>query len=132
MGRTFPSIRQGVNSTADRWARSARALSRKHGIDMPIVSEICQILFEGKPAHIRNPHDARALGICGVHQEFMLVPWMNVAQNIFINREPRIWPGLPFIDHRKMHEDSKQLLASFNVNINTKQRSEERRVGKEC
>ncbi len=29
MGRTFPSIRQGVNSTADRWARSARWLKRE-------------------------------------------------------------------------------------------------------
>jgi hypothetical protein len=29
MGRTFPSIRLGVNSTADRWARSARALRRE-------------------------------------------------------------------------------------------------------
>ncbi len=85
------------------------------------TSDKGEILFDGKPAHIRNPHDARALGICGVHQEFMLVPWMNVAQNIFINREPRIWPGLPFIDHKKMHEDSRKLLSSFNVNINTKQ-----------
>jgi hypothetical protein len=29
MGRTFPSVRQGVNSTADRWARSARALRKE-------------------------------------------------------------------------------------------------------
>jgi hypothetical protein len=29
LGRTFPSIRQGVNSTADRWARSARWLKRE-------------------------------------------------------------------------------------------------------
>jgi nucleotide-binding universal stress UspA family protein len=29
MGRTFPSIRRGVNSTADRWARSARWLKRE-------------------------------------------------------------------------------------------------------
>ena len=29
MGRTFPSIRQGVNSTADRWARSACWLKRE-------------------------------------------------------------------------------------------------------
>jgi len=28
MGRSFASIRQGVKSTADRWARSARALRR--------------------------------------------------------------------------------------------------------
>ena len=29
MGRTFPSVRQGVNSTADRWTRSARALKKE-------------------------------------------------------------------------------------------------------
>lgn len=29
MGRTFPSVRQGVNGVADRWARSARALKRE-------------------------------------------------------------------------------------------------------
>ena len=29
MGRTFPSVRQGVNCTADRWARSARALNKE-------------------------------------------------------------------------------------------------------
>ena len=29
MGRTFPSVRQGVMSTADRWARSARALKKE-------------------------------------------------------------------------------------------------------
>jgi hypothetical protein len=28
MGRSFASIRQGVKSTADRWARSARALRK--------------------------------------------------------------------------------------------------------
>ncbi|MGB8308298.1 MAG: hypothetical protein WCE65_00525 [Methanoregula sp.] len=34
MGRTFSSIRLGVNNMADRWARSARALKkedRKYG-----------------------------------------------------------------------------------------------------
>ena len=29
MGRTFESIRQGVKSIADRWARSARALKKE-------------------------------------------------------------------------------------------------------
>jgi len=29
MGRTFISTRQGVNSIADRWARSARALKKE-------------------------------------------------------------------------------------------------------
>jgi hypothetical protein len=29
MGRTFPSVRLGVKSTADRWARSAKALKKE-------------------------------------------------------------------------------------------------------
>ena len=29
MGRTFPSVRHGVNSTADRWARSVKALRKE-------------------------------------------------------------------------------------------------------
>jgi len=28
MGRTFPSVRQGINEIADRWARSARWLKK--------------------------------------------------------------------------------------------------------
>lgn len=37
MGRSFVSVRQGVRSTADRWARSARALrkeDRKYGEEL--------------------------------------------------------------------------------------------------
>ena len=40
-------VAEGVYTT-----RSAYALSRKHGIEMPIVAEIYQILFEGKPAQL--------------------------------------------------------------------------------
>jgi len=29
MGRTFPSLRQGVNNVADRWARSSKALRKE-------------------------------------------------------------------------------------------------------
>lgn len=38
---------EGVYTT-----RSAHALSRRHGIDMPIVSEMYEILFEGKSAQL--------------------------------------------------------------------------------
>ena len=47
-----------------------------------------EILFEGKPAHIRSPHDAQKLGVSTIYQEFNLVPEMSVAENIFLGREP--------------------------------------------
>ncbi|MBM3819007.1 MAG: ABC transporter ATP-binding protein [Acidimicrobiia bacterium] len=47
-----------------------------------------EILVNGRVADIRTPHDAIALGIGMVHQHFMLVPPMTVAENIVLGAEP--------------------------------------------
>src|SRR6476660_4465782 len=52
-----------------------------------IVGESGEILVDGKPVNIRNPHDAIALGIGMVHQHFMLVDNMTVAENIVLGAE---------------------------------------------
>ena len=46
------------------------------------------ISIEGKQVHIANVLDARTLGINIIHQEMVLVPYLSVAENIFLNREP--------------------------------------------
>ena len=46
-----------------------------------------EILVNGQPVNIRNPHDAIALGIGMVHQHFMLVDTMTVAENIILGAE---------------------------------------------
>jgi ABC-type uncharacterized transport system ATPase subunit len=48
-----------------------------------------QILVDGKPVEIDSPSDAIALGVGMVHQHFMLVPVMTVAENIVLGQEPR-------------------------------------------
>jgi general nucleoside transport system ATP-binding protein len=45
-----------------------------------------QVLFDGKEAPIRNPRDARALGIGMVYQHFTLVPSLTGAENLVISR----------------------------------------------
>src|SRR3984957_3340319 len=47
-----------------------------------------QILVDGKPVEIDSPSDAIALGVGMVHQHFMLVPVMTVAENIVLGQEP--------------------------------------------
>src|SRR5215468_4674506 len=46
------------------------------------------ILVAGEPREIHSPHDAIALGIGMVHQHFMLVDTMTVAENIILGAEP--------------------------------------------
>jgi general nucleoside transport system ATP-binding protein len=46
------------------------------------------IEIEGRPAQIRNSHDAIALGIGMVHQHFMLVDTFSALDNIMLGAEP--------------------------------------------
>lgn len=48
-----------------------------------------EILINGETVQIESPFDALAHGIGMVHQHFMLVPNMTVAQNIAIGKEPK-------------------------------------------
>src|SRR5438874_10782087 len=48
-----------------------------------------EILVDGKPVAITSPKHAIELGIGMVHQHFMLIPVMTVAENIVLATEPR-------------------------------------------
>src|SRR5205809_7966092 len=47
-----------------------------------------EILIDGQVRQIATPHDAIALGVGMVHQHFMLVDTMTVAENIVLGAEP--------------------------------------------
>jgi len=42
------------------------------------------VMFNGKPVHIRNPQEARALGIAMVFQHFSLFDTLTVAENVWL------------------------------------------------
>ena len=55
-----------------------------------------QILLDGEPVSIGSPRQAIGLGIGMVHQHFMLVPVMTVAENLVLGAEPRNGPLLDY------------------------------------
>jgi len=59
-----------------------------YGLYAPDAGEI---RIDGKPATLRGPGDAIKHGIGMVHQHFMLVPPLTVAENVVLGAEP---PGL--------------------------------------
>ena len=42
------------------------------------------VFFDGKPVHVRNPQEARALGIAMVFQHFSLFDTLTVAENVWL------------------------------------------------
>jgi ribose transport system ATP-binding protein len=74
-----------------------------------------EIAVDGMPVEIRTPHDARALGIGMIFQEFSLIPTLTVAQNIFLGHEPRAAGGL--IDDRASVRRARELFAEMGEDI---------------
>src|ERR1700760_4453661 len=66
-------------------AGKSTLMSVLYGLYKPDEGEI---LINGEPADISSPLAAINLGIGMVHQHFMLVPVMTVAENIVLGQEP--------------------------------------------
>src|SRR3954470_22507766 len=87
-----------------------------------------EILINGKPAAIRTPHDAIAHGIGMVHQHFMLVDTMTVAENIILGAETGTATNL---DLDKANRDIKALSDELKLNINPEAFIEDLSVGQQ-
>jgi ribose transport system ATP-binding protein len=75
------------------------------------------ILLHGQPVSISSPHAAQQLGIITIHQELALVPYLSVAENIFLNREPRRIAAVGMVDFSLMEREAEHLLADLGVHI---------------
>src|SRR6476619_2303106 len=74
-----------------------------------------EILINGQVRDIRSPHDAIALGVGMVHQHFMLVEPMTVAENIVLGSEP----GSAFaLDLKAAATEIRKLSEEFKLAVN--------------
>ena len=87
-----------------------------------------EIFVDGDPVDIRTPHDAIALGIGMVHQHFMLVDTMTVAENIILGAETGTATAL---DLEKADREIKALSDELKLNINPQALIEDLSVGQQ-
>jgi general nucleoside transport system ATP-binding protein len=85
-----------------------------------------EITVDGKVVQIKNPHDAIALGIGMVHQHFMLVDTMTVAENIILGAETG---GAASLDLDKANKDILALSNELRLGVNPKALIEDISVG---
>jgi simple sugar transport system ATP-binding protein len=74
-----------------------------------------EILINGEAVDIAGPSDAIRRGINMVHQHFMLVPVLSVAENILLGTEPMSGPI--FVDRKKAHVEIEKLGRRFGFEI---------------
>jgi ribose transport system ATP-binding protein len=73
------------------------------------------IEIKGKRVRIRDYSDALSMGISVVYQERSLVPNLSVAENVFVNRQPKT--RLNLIDKKKMHEETEKICKEIQLDV---------------
>lgn len=87
-----------------------------------------EILINGEAHGISTPHDAIALGVGMVHQHFMLVSTMTVAENIVLGAEPGTQVAL---DLNKAAAEIRKLSAEFKLAVDPHALIEDLSVGQQ-
>ena len=79
------------------------------------------IVIDGSEVSVENPQAAHRLGVETVHQDLSLVDTLDVATNLFLNREHTIRWGmfgwLGWLDRRRMYTESREILDRLSIDI---------------
>jgi simple sugar transport system ATP-binding protein len=87
-----------------------------------------EILIDGKPVRMGSTGDAIDAGIGMVHQHFMLIPVMTVAENIVLAVEPHTGP---FLDLSTAEERVGELSQRYGLTVDPAARVERISVGQQ-
>jgi ribose transport system ATP-binding protein len=123
--KTFPGVRALDNVDLELRAGETHILLGENGAGKSTLMKILsgayapdagEVYIDGQKVEVFDPRVAQRMGVSIIYQDFNLIPYMNVAQNIFLGRFPMKY-GL--IDHKKMHADAAAVLRSLNMYVDT-------------
>ena len=120
----FPGVKALDNASMQIVPGEVRALVGENGAGkstlIKIISGVYQptsgmIFLDGVKEDIADPYLALRKGIVPVHQEINLEPFLTVAENIFIGRQPLNQFGL--IDYKKMNTEAVKWLSELDIQV---------------
>jgi ABC-type uncharacterized transport system ATPase subunit len=86
------------------------------------------MFLRGEPVHIGSPREAIGLRIGMVHQHFMLIPVMTVAENVVLASEPKRGP---LLDVGAAEARVSELSERFSLRVDPRARVEDIGVGQQ-
>ena len=122
--KTFPGVKALNNAAITVHAGEVMGFMGENGAGKSTLMNVLggvfpadsgDIYIEGKKVEIHSIHESQALGVAFIHQEIALVPYLSVAENIFLGRERK---SAGMVDKKKMYKESKQWLDMVGLDVN--------------
>ena len=135
--KRFPGVLANDDITFDVRAGEIHALLGENGAGKTTLMNILyglvspdtgEVLVDGTPVTIRDPSNAIAQGIGMVHQHFMLVPVLTVAENVILGQE--LLRG-PFLDLPQAARRIRELATQLGFDVDPDVRIEQLPVGQQ-
>ena len=120
--KTFGGVQALIGASLSAVPREVHALVGENGAGKSTLIKALggrlrpdsgAIEIKGRPVAFARPEDAHTYGVRTVFQELTLLPWMTVAENLLIGREPRGPLGL--IRRRRTEQEAEALLVGVGV-----------------
>src|SRR6187455_2864482 len=121
--KTFPGVKALDNVTFSVTQGEIHALVGENGAGkstlMKVLSGVYpygsysgEIYFQGKECRFQDIHHSEELGLVIIHQELALIPYLSIAENMFLGNE-RTHRGL--IDWNVANSEAAALLARVGL-----------------
>jgi putative multiple sugar transport system ATP-binding protein len=127
ISKTFPGVKalQDVSLTVERG--EIHAICGENGAGKSTLMKVLsgvhphgtyegEIFFDGEEVQFSSINDSEAKGIVIIHQELALVPYLSVAENIFLGNEVRGLGGL--IDWNRANHEAAALMERVGLHEN--------------
>ncbi len=97
ISKRFPGVQALDDVSIDFHSGSIHALLGENGAGKSTLGKILaglyqpdsgEIIYEGRPVHLRSPNDAAQIGIAMVHQELLFAENLTVAENLCLADMP--------------------------------------------
>jgi monosaccharide-transporting ATPase len=136
LSKTFPGVKALDRVDFELRRGEVHALMGENGAGKSTLIKVLtgiyspdggRIELEGRPIHARSPLESQQLGISTVYQEVNLIPYLSVAENITLGRQPSLfgfvrWPAIRKHAHEALRRlgleiDVGRPLASYSIAI---------------
>lgn len=124
ISKSFPGVKALDNAQLNLYEGEVLGLLGENGAGKSTLMNVLggiykpdtgNIKIDGSEVTIGSVVEAQKLGVAFIHQEIALVPYLSVAENIFLGRELK---SAGMVDKRRMYKEAKQWLDMVGLDVN--------------